>query len=152
MEPDMTELAPEKQAERLARQRWWILVLYIASWFVWQLFSLKPVSALPFLHGIPAIAIALGGFVVWSIALIMLLRFMSRTRRNRLLNGMLNDELTRDHSRRAFIHGYWALLFALVVASPAAAFGMIPDALTLVQGLIMVGVSVPLVSFIWLDR
>lgn len=148
----MTELPLEKQAERLARQRWWILVFYIASWFVWQLFSLKPVSELPFLHGIPAIAVALGGFAVWSVALIMLLRFMSRTRRNRLLNGMLNDELTRDHSRRAFVYGYWALLIALVVASPAAAFGMIPNTLTLVQGLIMVGVSVPLVSFIWLDR
>jgi hypothetical protein len=141
----------EKQAESVARQRWWLMLFYVIGWFVWQLLMLRPVAELPIMKGLPVAGISLAGFVVWGVSLVLILRFMALMRRNRVLAGILNDELTVANRRRCWAAGYFALLFSLIPAVVAAAFQWI-DALTLAQMLMMVAVSVPLLTFVWLER
>ena len=147
----MSDLNRELQAERMERQRWWLLVFYIASWFVWQALTLPPVRALPYLRDIPGVSVALGGWAVWTVAMVLLFRLMWRIKRDRYLRGVLNDELTRAHSRRAIVGGYCALLIALPAALCTAVFNLV-DAVTLLQGSIMVAVTVPIVLFVWYER
>jgi len=141
----------EKQAVQIARRRWWLMLAYLISWFLWQAFMLEPVRALPVLHGVPVVAIGLGAWAVWMVTLLLLFAFMARVRRDRRLSGMLNDELSAANRRRCFSAGYFALLFALAAAMVVATFRWV-DSLTLVQMLMMVAVSVPLLSFVWLER
>ena len=147
----MTEQNLEKHTERLARQRWWLMLTYTLSWLVWQLFSLEPVRAWPYIRGLPAVAIALGAWAVWVVIMFMLFAFMARVRRDRRARGALDDELTQANCMRCWKVGYFTILFALAAAIVVAAFKLI-DALALTQMLMMVAVSVPLLFFVWLER
>ena len=141
----------DNHTERLARQRWWLILTYTLSWLVWQFFSLEPVRAWPYLRGLPVAAIALGAGAAWVVILFMLFAFMLRVKRDRLARGALDDELTQTNRMRCWKVGYFTVLFALVAAVVVAAFKLI-DALALTQMLIMVAVSVPLLFFVWLER
>jgi len=147
----MAEESIEKRAERMARRRWWLILIYVAGWFVWQGLMLKPVAVLIARQGLPVGVLSLGGFAVWAVALLLIFRFMAFMRRNRVIAGMLNDELTAANRKQCWTVGYFSLLFALAVAVVAAAFNLV-DALTMAQMLTMVAVSVPLLAFVWLER
>ena len=147
----MTEQNLEQHTEQLARQRWWLMLIYTLSWLVWQFFSLEPVRAWPYLRGLPVAAIAFSAGDVWIVILFMLFAFMARVKRDRRARGALNDELTKANQMRCWRAGYFATLVALAVATVVAAFKLI-DALALTQMLMMVAVSVPLLFFVWLER
>ena len=147
----MAEQNLEQHTERLARQRWWLMLTYTLRWLVWQFFSLEPVRAWPYLRGLPAAAIALGAGAVWVVILFMLFAFMSRVKRDRRAHGALDDELTQANRMRCWKAGYFTVLFTLIAAVVVAAFKLI-DALALTQMLMMVAVSVPLLFFVWLER
>jgi hypothetical protein len=145
------ETVMDNQTERLARQRWRLMLTYTISRLVWQFFSLEPVRAWPYLRGLPVAIIALGAGAVWVVILFMLFAFMSRVKRDRLAHGALDDELTQANRMRCWKVGYFTMLFALAAAIVVAAFKLI-DALALTQMLMMVAVSVPLLFFVWLER
>jgi hypothetical protein len=145
------ETVMDNHTERLARQRWWLILTYTLSWFLWQFFSLEPVRAWPYLRGLPVGAIALGAGAVWVVIMFLLFAFMARVKRDRLARGALDDELTQANRMRCWKVGYFTLLFALIAAVVVAAFKLI-DALALTQMLMMVAVSVPLLFFVWLER
>jgi len=147
----MVEQNLEKQTARLARQRWWLMLTYTLSWLVWQFFSLEPVRAWPYLRGFPAVAISLCAWAVWVVIMFMLFAFIVRVKRDRRARGALDDELTQANRMRCWRAGYFTLLFGLAAAVVVAVFKLV-DALTLVQILMMIAVSVPLLFFVWLER
>jgi hypothetical protein len=103
-------------------------------------------------HGRLVELVTLGGAAVWVVSLLLIL--VTGGRQSRRAGGeirdALEDELTQENRRRAFLTGYWALmlavgaLYALSLYTPISALEILPT-------LIAIGVSVPILRFVFLD-
>ena len=141
----------DNQTERLARKRWWLVLIYLMGGLTCVFLKMEIVRTSLLLRGFPVDLILLGGLVVWGIALVLLIAIAVRVRRDRHLRGVLHDELTKANQRRAQVAGFYAMLFALAGAVVATVFHW-TDPLSILLMLIIVAVSVPLLYFLWLER
>jgi hypothetical protein len=147
----------QRQTERLSRLRRRMLALIAVAFLV----SEVGIAAKALSGGEPSSSgharffdlMATGGSVVWGGALLILLpTFWRKTARaGQAVHDTLEDELTKANRRRAFHDGYWALLFAVWVIYAVTIFHPFEMAAAM-PILIAVGVTVPILRFVVLDR
>ena len=139
------------RAETLGRQRWWAMAALVSGWAAWMFVTVKLVQALPLLRDIPADGLFYGGLAIYGAALVWLATIVFKIRQDRALCGILNDELTRTNTRRAYAFSYFALFASLLVFAAAEVFGFV-SARTVLLALVTIGTAAPLLANVWLER
>jgi hypothetical protein len=117
----MTEASDVEKAERLGRRRARLFVFQGLIFLVWQTtFFTSPIGA-P-LRTVDHVKIS--AWLVWAIALLVLLATGGGLLRSRAVRALMDDELTRRHRIRAYVVGFW-----MAVASALALYviGMFED-------------------------
>ncbi|MBI1407070.1 MAG: hypothetical protein GC145_13210 [Caulobacter sp.] len=147
---DKSDRSPANIAERLQARRNRVLRVQAVLFLAWQgvfLSNLRglhePLRTVDHLQ--------LSGFALWAAALLMLLATGGGWWRSRAVREILDDEVTRAHRASAFVWGYWALAVAALGLYLAAQIVAIPAFETL-HGLLTLGVIVPTLRFVFLDR
>lgn len=138
------------RAERMQRRRTRIMTAQGLLFVIWQTSYLvgRPDPTEP-LRRVEQVQLA--AYVFWAAALLVLLSTGGGWFRDRAARELANDEVTRDHRRSAFVWGYWALLVSclgLYVASLFAPIGLMDT----VHGLLSLGVALPTLRFVYLER
>ena len=142
--------------ERLIRRRRRLLLVSVLSFLAWQGGNLMTISHLAERitqgHGRLVDLVTLSGAGVWIVSLLLLLATGGRQSRSAEgeIRDALEDELTQENRRRAFMAGYWALMLAVGALYALSLFTPI-SALEILPTLIAVGVSVPILRFVILD-
>jgi hypothetical protein len=149
MESVMEEVA------RLIRQRNRTLSLAAASFVIWQGGQLA--DEIIRAHGwggepqdLAVVLSILLGAVGWAIASVLFLVYASRVGRTKT-QAIIQDELFCHHQRIAFRTGYLALIASISVF---LALDLLVEfsATTAIRSLLIIGVSVPLITFVLINR
>ena len=117
----MTEASDVEKAEKLGRRRARMFVFQGLIFLIWQTtFFTTPIGA-P-LRTVDHVKIS--AWLVWAVALLVLLATGGGLLRSPQVRALLDDELTRRHRIRAYVTGFW-----LAVASGLALYviGMFED-------------------------
>lgn len=117
----MTHASDVEKAERLGRRRARLFVFQGLLFLVWQatFFSSPAGESLRTVDHVK-----ISAWLVWAIALLVLLATGGGLLRSREVRALLDDELTRRHRTRAYVTGFW-----MAVASGLALYviGMFED-------------------------
>jgi hypothetical protein len=97
-------------ADRLARRRARILPVFAVIFVAWQANYL----ALPPESGRAVDHVKIAAWLVWALALLVLLATGGMGFRSREVRALLNDESTRENRRTAYAYGYWAAVGSAV--------------------------------------
>jgi hypothetical protein len=89
--------------------------------------------------------IGLTAWILWSIALIKMLRLGREIKKDSFLKNALNDELFQHYRSKAFIIGFWAFLLTIGIFLSISTFYEIP-ALIVCKITLYVGVLSTLIS------
>lgn len=146
----MAMVEKEDRSDRLARRRNGLMLTFGGSWFVWQALQFEPVrKAFGFSLGTMAVITA-SGIVIWGVSLAAFVVWCVQMRRDRRLKGMMSDELTRAHSARAMVTGYWVLTIGVAVATILMAAKAL-EPMAIMEMLCMLTFA-PILRFVWLER
>ena len=146
----MTMIENADRSDRLARRRNTLMLSYAGVWLVWQVLQFEPVRQAFGFSVATMEAISGIGIAFWGASLAMFLIWCVRIRRDRRLKGMMTDELTRLHSLRAMVAGYWALTIG-VAATTILLAAKILAPMTVMEMLCML-TFVPILRFVQLER
>jgi hypothetical protein len=103
----MTDTSDVERAERIGRRRVRLFVFQAILFLSWQgLFITGPVEGA--MRTVDAVK--LSAWLVWVLALLLLLATGGGLLRNRSLRALLNDELTRSNRAKAYAAGFWAAM------------------------------------------
>jgi predicted membrane protein len=133
-------------ADSAARRRDRLLLLNAVGFVVWQAGMFGP-HLIGSRNAPGVIVVGLGGFLLWAISLVLLLRSPSDAR----VRQVLDDELTQHHRHRAMLTGYWLMLATAAGAMTLAAVAPTSAVLAL-RAVVVVGVAAPLIRFVILER
>ncbi len=149
--PGMGEVERTAEVERLARRRRRILAASAIGFLSWQGGIVASTTAVAG-HATRLVdVVRLAGFALWAGSLVAMLVAGGRTARNPGVRSALEDELTQANRRDAFQFGYWVMLiaagalYAVSLLTPLTAATAIPL-------LLVVGVTIPALRFVMLDR
>jgi len=107
----VTDISGGEKAGRLVRQRAGLFAAQAALFLVWQgLFFLTPPET-P-LRSVDSLR--LWTWLVWVVALLVLLATGGGLLRRRSLRALLNDEFTRRNRTQAYVAGFWAAAISAV--------------------------------------
>jgi len=143
--------------ERLIRRRRRLLLVSVIAFLAWQGGNLMTISHMAERitqgHGRLVDLVTVSGAAIWVVSLLFLLATGGRQSRGATgdVRDALDDELTQENRRRAFLAGYWALMLAIAALQALSLYTPI-SALEVLPTLIVVGVSVPILRFVILDR
>ncbi len=100
----MVEAGNVEIADRLARRRARILPLFAILFFVWQanFFVMSPDA------GRLVDQVKISAWLVWVIALLVILATGGGLFRGSAVRGLMNDESTRENRRTGYAYGFWA--------------------------------------------
>lgn len=140
-----------RRAETLGRQRWWAMTALVAGWIMWMFVTLKPVQTLPLLRDVSSDGFFFGGLAIYGAALVWLATIVVKIKHDRMICGILNDELTRANEQRAYAFGYFVLLASLLLFAAAEVFGFVAPRTVLIA-LVTIGAGAPLLARVWLER
>ena len=154
MAPQASGPSLNDQVEALERSRRRLmiaLVITILLWFVPQILDDLAPAALP--HTLRSILVVLGvvGGLLWMGFMLRYNRFQRMVRNRPELRERLDDERIGQLRHQAVYRGWVALLICVAVGVAVAPFVTIPDQALLLT-LLLVGVTAPIVFFLWLDR
>jgi hypothetical protein len=132
--------------EKLAARRNRLLLLNAVAFVIWQAASFGP--HLAGRRAAPAVITAgIVGFALWAGTLRLLLQPLGDDR----TQAALNDELTQRHRQQALLAGYWTMLLCAAAATVLISFVPVSPAIAL-RTLVIVGVAVPIIRFVALER
>jgi len=140
-----------RQAEGLAGYRRVMLVVNALSYTAWVVSFALGQTGMGDLPPRLLTMIGLAAFPVWLISLIALVWGIRRLARDKALGALIDDERTRDLTKRAFQAGYWALLLALAGLYAVSYFTDINIRL-IVPFLLAFGVAAPSLTYAALYR
>lgn len=95
--------------------------------------------------------VRIGAWLVWALALLLLLATGGGLFRSRSVRSLMEDEVTIEHRRRGLVAGFWAAMAAAVLLYPIS----IAEPVTAREALHIVvtaGIGVALLWFGWLER
>lgn len=101
----MTRTEDVERAERLSRRRARIFAFQALIFISWQGLFFSRAAEQP-MRTVEAVKIS--AWLVWVLALLLLLATGGNLLRGRKLRGLLNDELTRQNRTTAYVMGFWA--------------------------------------------
>ena len=134
-------------AERLSRRRARLLpfmaVIFIAGQGVYFGDVAEPMRAVD--------ATKISAWLVWALALLLMLATGGGLLRSRKVRALLNDEATRDHRLRALAAGFWAAMAGCLVIYVLSALEPM-NAREGVHLVLTMGVGVALIRFGMLER
>lgn len=143
----MAQETDQELAERLTRRRARILpvmaVIFIAGQGVYFSDAAQPMRAVD--------ATKISAWLVWALALLLLLATGGGLIRSKKVRALLNDDVTRDHRLRAIAAGFWVAMAGCVVVYVLSAF----EPMTAREGIHLVltmGVGAALMRFGMLER
>jgi len=144
---------PQTTDQVLARRRT-LLIAFLIGWSAWYGFFVAQQAGLygglpPMTEAIAAI-IGIAGWIVFAVAMLKILHSRKRYKDDPQARAALNDELARDHSRRATTFGVYVLMLTQVAL---VVFGDMLG-LTAVIGAhisIFIGVTAIMGAFLWFD-
>ncbi|MBX3479142.1 MAG: hypothetical protein KF842_01990 [Caulobacter sp.] len=142
--------SPAEIAEKLQARRVRIMRVQAVLFVAWQAAFINNLRGL---HS-PLRTVdhlQLSGFAVWAAALMMLLATGGGWWRSRAVREILDDEVTRAHRASALAWGYWTLALSALGLYLAAQLVTIP-AFESAHGLLTLGVLVPTLRFVFLER
>jgi hypothetical protein len=91
-------------ADRLARRRARLLPMFAILFLAWQAnYALMPDQAAR-----PVDHVKIAAWLVWALALLLVLVTGGGLFRSKAVRALLNDESTREHRRTAYAYGFWA--------------------------------------------
>lgn len=103
----MSNTSDVERAERISRSRARLFAAQALLFITWQgLFFSEPVEETMRTVSI----VKLSAWVVWVLALLMLLATGGGFLRSKSIRRLLNDELTRANRARAYAAGFWAAM------------------------------------------
>ncbi len=142
------------QVESLEKSRRHMMISLVGTlllWFVPQILEDAVPDAMP--HALKATCVFLGmaGGLLWVVLMLRYHRFQNMVRNRPELRDRLNDERIGQLRREAIYRG-WVVLLVFVAAGVALAPFVALPVQALLLTLLMVGVSAPLLFFLWLDR
>ena len=147
-----SELMMVERAERMQRRRTRILWAQGFLFLIWQFsfWTTRHELSAPFRA---VDQLRLGAFFFWAAALLMLLSTGGGLlrERNSQVRAMANDEVTRAHRRSAFTWGYWVLILSCMSLYGISLFRPL-GLVDVLHGLLSIGVIVPIMRFVWLER
>lgn len=89
---------------------------------------------------------------IWLISLLLILAMIFYLYRRRDLAGLIDDERTKNLTKRAFQAGYFTLLIIIALSYALCFFGKMPNILALLPILLSIGVAVPSLTYALLYR
>lgn len=107
----MAHLSDVERAERISRSRARLFALQGVMFIVWQAFFFAGRVENP-MRDVTVVKIS--AWLVWVVALLLLLATGGALLRGPGVRHLLNDELTRANRARAFVVGFWASALAAV--------------------------------------
>ncbi|MBX3563342.1 MAG: hypothetical protein KF730_02080 [Sphingomonas sp.] len=96
-------------------------------------------------------ATRISAWLVWALALLLLLATGGGLFRSRKVRALLNDELSREHRLRAIAFGFWAAMLTCVAAYILSAFEPV-TAREAIHRVLTLGVGAALLRFGMLER
>ena len=149
-DPKNAAPSPAQIAERLQRRR--VRVMW-AQAVVFMIMQASYYSSMPSFDAPLRTVdqVKLSAFAVWAVALMVLLGVSGGLFRSKAVRALMDDELTRSHRRAALAAGYYAaMLTALIFYVVSQYIRMSPP--EAIHAIVTVGVIVPMVRFIMLER
>jgi hypothetical protein len=120
----MVDVADVEKAERLGRRRSRIMMVQALLFVSWQglFFSGRAEDTIR-----TVTQVKISAWMVWAVALLVLLATGGGLVRGRKVRALLDDELTRSHRTQAYVYGFWAAmgsalgLYAISLFEPVSA-------------------------------
>lgn len=152
--PSSSSPALKDQAESLEKSRRRLMIALVATtalWFLPQILDSFVPEAIP--HSLKTVLIFLGliGNLLWLVFMYRFFRYQQLVLGRPELQDRLEDERIGAIRREAGFRGWATLLVFVAVGVGLAPFVVIPVQ-ALLMTLLMVGVTAPLLFFLWLDR
>ena len=143
----MVEAGKVEIADRLARRRARILPVFAILFFVWQanFFVMAPDA------GRLVDQLKISAWLVWVLALLLLLATGGGLLRGSAVRALMNDESTRENRRTGYAYGFWAAVGSAILVYVIDMF----DPVTAREGVHIVltaGVATALFTFGLLER
>lgn len=149
-DPNKPAPTPGQIAERLHRRRTRII------WAQAILFTIMQAS---YYSNMPSFdaplrtvdQVKLSAFAVWALALLLLLGVSGGLFRGKAVRALMDDELTRNHRRIVLNWGYYAAMLTAIGFYMLSQYVRMsaPEA---VHAIVSVGVIVPMIRFVILER
>lgn len=143
----MAQETDQELAERLTRRRARVLplmaIIFISGQSVYFSDVAEPMRAVD--------ATRISAWLVWALALLLLLATGGGLFRSSKVRALLNDEGTRAHRLRAIAFGFWAAMLACVAVYVSSAFKPV-TAREAVHLVLTLGVGGALLRFGMLER
>lgn len=143
----MAQESDQELAERLTRRRARLLpvlaVIFISGQAVYFGDVVEPMRMVD--------ATKISAWLVWALALLVLLATGGGLLRSKKVRALLNDEGTRDHRLRAIAFGFWAAMLACVLVYVLSAFEPV-SAREAIHLVLTLGVGAALLRFGLLER
>jgi hypothetical protein len=139
-----------ERAERLSRRRtrilWFELVIFMiwqATFAVWGVADRAPARTVD--------QIKVSAWIVWAIALLVLLSTGGGVFRSAEMRRLLNDEVTTAHRHAGLRWGFWGAMAATLAVYGVSMFTPISvhDA---VHAILTLGIGAALARYAWLER
>lgn len=107
----MTEASDVERAERLGRRRVRVFAVQAIIFVSWQGLFFARAGGEP-VRSVDAVKIS--AWVVWAVALLLLLATGGNLLRGRKMRSLLNDEFTRRNRAQAYVAGFWAAAISAI--------------------------------------
>lgn len=101
------DAADVEKAEKLGRRRARVMMVQALLFVSWQGLFFSGVAQDP---ERVVNQVKISAWMVWAVALLVLLATGGGLIRGRKVRALLEDELTRSHRTRAYVYGFWAAM------------------------------------------
>jgi hypothetical protein len=95
--------------------------------------------------------VQLSAYVVWALALLVLLATGGGLGRSQAVRELLSDEVTRANRGKAYAAGFWGMIATCTFCYISSLFIVLPP-IFILHGLLAVGVLFPCIMFASLER
>ena len=142
------DAADVEKAERLGRRRSRVMAVQAALFVGWQGLFLSKLAD----DKVRIVSsVKISAWMVWAVALLVLLATGGGLLRWRKYRSLLDDELTRANRTKAYVYGFWAAMVSALAFYALSLFEPL-TARDAIHGILSAGIGTGLVLFSLLDR
>jgi hypothetical protein len=142
------DAADVEKAEKLGRRRARVMMVQAIFFLSWQGLFISGGVEDP---GRLVNQVKISAWMVWAVALLVLLATGGGLIRGRKVRALLEDELTRSHRTRAYVYGFWAAMGSAIGLYAVSLFEPV-SARETIHIVLSAGIGAALIVFATLDR